>query len=150
MPALVNSSEATFSQQFLFAILIDYLSWVELPSLVIIVESLSISYIDYIIIMQKNSLLRVNASIWILFIVQLSLHQFKQFVHIFQVIPVKLKNFFLRLSILLYYQLHNDDVKIKGLIEKKAFTSWTLLVSIVLFKYILFYSITVAEKVFKS
>ena len=64
---------------------------------------------------------------------QLSLHQFKQFVYIFQVIPVKLKNLFLRLSILLYYQLHNDDVKIKGLIEKKVFTSWTLLVSIVSF-----------------
>ena len=67
MPATVHSTETTLTEQFLLLILVDDLSRVERPPLVVVVQDVTIPQVQNVIVMEVNALGGVHYALGSLF-----------------------------------------------------------------------------------
>lgn len=67
MPATVHSTETTLTEQFLLLILVDDLSRVERPPLVVVVQDVTIPQVENVIVMEVNALGGVHYALGSLF-----------------------------------------------------------------------------------
>ena len=67
MPATVHSTETTLTEQFLLLILVDDLSRVEGPPLVVVVQDVTIPQVENVIVMEVNALGGVHYALGSLF-----------------------------------------------------------------------------------
>lgn len=67
VPATVHATEATLPEQFLLLVLVDDLSRVEGPPLIVVVEYVAIPQVQDVIVMEVNALRGVHDTLGSLF-----------------------------------------------------------------------------------
>jgi hypothetical protein len=67
VPATVHSTETTLTEQFLLLILVDDLSRVERPPLVVVVQDVAIPQVQNVIVMEVNALGGIHYALGSLF-----------------------------------------------------------------------------------
>ena len=91
MSAPVHATETTFTKECFLLVLVDDLSGVEIPALVIVVQNLTISQVEHIIVVKQYALRGIHTTLRGLFEFQLSFNLIDELVDALQVDTEQIK-----------------------------------------------------------